>query len=321
MIAQGDSLLDPIASPDKDVPVDTGPPGPDSAAEFVLKHGRLPQLGVDSTPPWVLPGWLLFYVQAAEMQINGERSRWLHYLKTLEAGHLLDEPIPQIQFGHEGERADEGSGGHKALAKWADIVFEEIGSVGELRGLLDWFLWGLGLAAEAPRFSEKLNEKLYREIDVSVLLKHPYDYFGGYYAGSKTNKYNRTAFYPTPHSIVEAMVKMTMVDPGKEPPENRHSRTLTVCDPCVGTGRMLLHASNYSYCLYGMDIDAICVAASKINGALYAPWMTWPFSQRILGTEVPVPPPPPIPIVTNRESSPKREEEVHRVDGRQLRLF
>ena len=34
-------------------------------------------------------------------------------------------------------------------------------------------------------------------------------------------------------------------------------RLCKVLDPCVGTGRMLLHASNYSYLLYGCDIDPL----------------------------------------------------------------
>src|SRR6202011_5991412 len=88
---------------------------PRNATEFVMRHGRLPQLGRDTKPPWELSGWLLFYVQSAEMQINGESSRWLHYMRTREAGHLLDEPIPQIHFGHEGPKYDEGLAGHKAI--------------------------------------------------------------------------------------------------------------------------------------------------------------------------------------------------------------
>ena len=56
-------------------------------------------------------------------------------------------------------------------------------------------------------------------------------------------------FYPTPHQICEFMTRMTFgegVDHRKE----------TVLDPCVGTGRFLLHAGNHSLRLYGMDIGA-----------------------------------------------------------------
>ena len=54
-------------------------------------------------------------------------------------------------------------------------------------------------------------------------------------------------------------------------------RDQTVCDPALGTGRMLLTASNYSYRLYGMDINQTVIKASLINGYLYAPWMVKPF--------------------------------------------
>ena len=33
---------------------------------------------------------------------------------------------------------------------------------------------------------------------------------------------------------------------------------------------MLLHASNYSLCLYGQDIDRVALMMCQINGALYA---------------------------------------------------
>ncbi len=249
-----------------------------NAMEHVMERGCLPKLG-DDPPPWSYPGWLLLYVQGAEHHINGENSRWSHYMRTLEAGRLLDEPIPQIHFGHPGKIPDEGAEGHKAIDEWTNIIFHEHGSAGELRALLDWMLYGLGLTKEAPQLSAKTNEALYRAVDVSKLLKHPYDYIGGHYVMSKGNnsKNNRGAFYPTPHHVVDLMTQMTMGDrvvrPGRDP------RSETVCDPCVGTGRFLLAASNYSYRLYGMDIDPICVAATKINGALYAPWLTWPLPE------------------------------------------
>ena len=54
-----------------------------------------------------------------------------------------------------------------------------------------------------------------------------------------------------------------------------------VMEPCLGTGRMLLHASNYSLRLHGMDIDQTVLTAALVNGALYAPWMVRPFPEEI----------------------------------------
>ena len=35
---------------------------------------------------------------------------------------------------------------------------------------------------------------------------------------------------------------------------------------------MLLHASSFSYRLYGMDIDPLAVTICLCNGSFYAPW-------------------------------------------------
>ncbi len=64
-------------------------------------------------------------------------------------------------------------------------------------------------------------------------------------------------------------------------------RSKKVSDPALGTGRMLLHASNYSLRMYGQDIDPLVVKISKINGALYAPWMSFPLPASFFGNDVP----------------------------------
>lgn len=69
---------------------------------------------------------------------------------------------------------------------------------------------------------------------------------------------------------------------------------------------MLLHASNFSYCLYGCDIDPLVTMITRINGALYAPWLPFPFSERILGRALPPPPPATLPLPAEH----KRPEDV-----------
>lgn len=60
------------------------------------------------------------------------------------------------------------------------------------------------------------------------------------------------------------------------------ARRLSVCDPCLGTGRMLLHASNHSLFLFGQDIDAFVLRIALFNGAMYAPWMVRPLPSRLM---------------------------------------
>jgi hypothetical protein len=104
------------------------------------------------------------------------------------------------------------------------------------------------------------------------------------------------------------MVQILMHDGGKD---GRDPRTLSVCDPAVGSGRMLLHASNHSVCLFGQDIDALAIAMCKINGALYAPWLSFPLPASITGTHVNAPPASlPVP------DPPPEEIAVFRVDDR-----
>jgi hypothetical protein len=125
-------------------------------------------------------------------------------------------------------------------------------------------------------------------------------------AVGKARGWNPTGFFPTPHPVVELMVRMTMHDAQAE---GRDPRTLTVCDPCVGSGRTLLHASNFSLALFGQDIDPLAVATCKINGVLYAPWLAFPLPAAILGTRVP-PPPASLPVA----EPPPKDVRVYRID-------
>jgi hypothetical protein len=108
-------------------------------------------------------------------------------------------------------------------------------------------------------------------------------------------------FYPTPMSVVTLMEKMTFV-PGDQ-------RCQTVNDPCVGTGRMLLAASNRSLRLSGQDIQRRCVLATFINGALYAPWLSFPlpahlFQESPVPPDLPDEPPPPMAVCSNGRRGP-----------------
>lgn len=69
------------------------------------------------------------------------------------------------------------------------------------------------------------------------------------------------------------MTEMLFADAFKDGEDLKSKK---VCDPCAGTGRMLMYASNHSLFLYGADIDSVCVMATKVNGFLYMPWMVRP---------------------------------------------
>jgi hypothetical protein len=53
-------------------------------------------------------------------------------------------------------------------------------------------------------------------------------------------------------------------------------KIMTVCDPCVATGSMLLAASNYRPRLFGHDIDLNMVKMCTLNGFIFMPWLILP---------------------------------------------
>lgn len=111
------------------------------------------------------------------------------------------------------------------------------------------------------------------------LLERPADYFGWMLSELKGRGTDPRGFYPTPMSVTQMMASMLF--------SGGDHRAQTVSDPCVGTGRMLLAASNWSLRLYGQDIDARCVTATLVNGALYAPWLSFPFPESFWKTAAP----------------------------------
>jgi hypothetical protein len=243
---------------------------------FIKREQRLPQLG-DAQAPWLYRGWLLPYVIQLHGVIPAVADRWGYHLRTLEAGKLLDEPIPMIEFKSPDNKV------YALLLDWSKLIGRDCGGWSDFRCLLDWLCWALALTNEMPRLSDSVNEKLYRQVNLAPLLERPYDYLGNFVAEGKSKGWNPTAFYPTPHNIIELIVQMTMADSRSD---GRDPRKCLVNDPCVGSGRMLLHASNYSCCLFGQDIDPLAVAMCKINGALYAPWLSFPLPASILGPDV-----------------------------------
>lgn len=241
--------------------------------KFVLEHGRLPFLS-DPIPPWHYRGWLLFQVQLADAHPQAP-GRWRHYLRTFEAGHLLDEPIPQIDFSTIADPA-----GLKMVEKCVELLSYSDSSWSAFERFVAWVAWGLAVSKQRPQIEEATSEALYRTFNFESLILHPYDYLGEFLAGHRAKGWNPNAFYPTPHNVCEMMAQILFAT--AEPSDGRDKRLRTVNEPCVGTGRMLLHASNFSYRLSGMDKDQLVLDICLCNGAFYAPWLSFPFPESIL---------------------------------------
>jgi hypothetical protein len=117
--------------------------------------------------------------------------------------------------------------------------------------------------------------RLYQKFNLAYMFAYPYDYFAEIFCEVGTGKGN--GFFPTPMAIVQMMAAMTM---GQEIEEGKkagiETRLLKFNDPCVGTGRMPLAASNYLLRAYVSDIDEMCCLATQVNYFLYAPWLARP---------------------------------------------
>jgi len=86
------------------------------------------------------------------------------------------------------------------------------------------------------------------------------DTLGDLFQGGIT--YGEKGQFLTPMPVARAMARMTLVD--FEPPEDRRP---AVCDPCCGSGRMLLAVAEQhrDFDFVGMDVDLRCVFMTAIN--------------------------------------------------------
>jgi len=217
-------------------------------------------------PPDVQHGWMLPYLLDADEFLW---RRWHHWYETALAGQVV-APIPQIEWQR-----------HDAGFKMLDRSLAVISKHGDWRGwgswsafdyFLDWLLFGFGHKGQPQLPEEKddfegANVRLYQVFNLETLLAYPYDYLGDMLAENHHGRH--LGFYPTPMELCELMARMIIGD--------EDARTKSVCDPCVGTGRLLLSASNFSYRLHGCDINPTVIKATLINCYLYAPWLVRPF--------------------------------------------
>lgn len=230
---------------------------------------KIPDPKYNVRPDMIRPGWLFPVLYAAESLCWG---RWFWHAKAWAGMKLPEAPIPPIEMVSQPDKH-----AMKMLQGALDAIplhgtWRAWGSWSYLDYLLDWLLFAFGHIEHPPHEPEKgAYDRLYQAFCLEALIAWPHDYIGDIMAENQHGRH--LGFFPTPHDLVELMVSINFSDDRGEP----DSRTRTVCDPCVGTGRMLLHASNRSVCLYGQDVNPTCVKATLVNGYLYAPWLVIPF--------------------------------------------
>lgn len=215
-------------------------------------------------------GWLLPVLTDMDSYLWG---RWDYWAELTHNARLPERPIPRIEWVSR----EEGKVAERMLTASLNCItshgeWMSWGSAEYFRYFLDWLLYAFGssLQVEAPREPrgcEGASDRLYQVFCLEALQLWPYDYLGDLLAETKYGRHN--GFFPTPLSLVGALVQMSFETQKRQ----EDSRLATTMDPCVGTGRFLLEASNYSLLLSGMDIDGTMVRATCVNGYLYAPWL------------------------------------------------
>ena len=228
------------------------------ASAYRLRTGRPPMLG-DAVPPWRYRGWLLLLVQQLHAfceRLTGFPDRWGYLREIVETRRLPDRPIPRVEF----TRADAAV--LKKTDGWVTILDRSLGRWDSFRDFCRFLAFGLGVLAEDPALPDEASEALYRAVDLGQWLCHPSDYLGE--VAQQRFGGGPHAFFATPHELAEAMARMTFGE--------GDNRRKSCSDPAMGTGRMLLHASNHCLRLAGQDIDEVMVLCTKVNLAVYAPW-------------------------------------------------
>ena len=185
-------------------------------------------------------GWLLPYLLLAD---DLTWKRWNYWFEMMQAQRVVGNTIPQIEWcsNPHARKMLENSlnsitryGGWQGWGSWQFFEY-----------FMDWLLFGFGhgghkVPPKEPLGAEGASDRLYQVFNIETLLAYPHDYFGDILAENQHGR--RSGFFPTPMNVVEILVRMTV---------DGDARQKTICDPCVGTGRMLLVASNYSFRLYG----------------------------------------------------------------------
>ncbi len=204
-------------------------------------------------------GWLIPYLIGLDEIFF---RRWDYWTRVCLDNEVPKEPIPFIHF--QDPHAYPEQQVQKNIRKCLDYPREFSNS---LEVFIDWILWGFGRGKEFPHIFPETDNYWYRTFNLGLFYVEPAEHWSTF-ASEYLGKNNRIGFFATPSSVTEMMTRMTF---GGEP-QHMH-KAMSVCDPCVGTSVMLLHASNYSMNLYGVDISPLLVKICKVNAFTYVPWL------------------------------------------------
>ncbi len=201
--------------------------------------------------------------------------RWQWYSQLLLKNTIPRAPWPHIHFVDDDDH----------VAGW--LVASCLKGGHALDELLKYVLHMLG----HPRYHQPPSKHFDFDLEKALTLHR--DLFGDYYSEEMSHGLrSQTGYFPTPMSICNLIADMTL---------DRCDLLNSVHDPCVGSGRMLMAASNRSLFLSGIDVNPVCVRMTFVNGYLFAPQLV-------------IPPPPGLRLEPQRRTVIPREM-LHRLSA------
>lgn len=223
--------------------------------------------------PTLTHGWLVPGLIEADMCMW---QRWRYWIECMERGDLIDKPLPQVPWMSVSEASNPAD---KMLKACLNAIpthgsWKTWGGWQYFDYFLDWLLFAFGHPGQpempvTPLGCEGASDRLFQIFCLESLMAWPYDYWGNILAD---NKFGRSeGFFPTPIDVVKLMAAVLFVS------KDADYRRQRVLDPCLGTGRMLLVASNWSVCLHGQDINSTVIKSSLVSGYVWVPWLVKPF--------------------------------------------
>lgn len=236
----------------------------------VEKFGEEPDFTKMNIREKIYPGMYFYNLLITDLLTTKRWDYWGNILLTKD----LSGDIPYVDFGHCSK--PEGNEVTDMLRNCIEVP--HCGGSTAFNNFVRYLLYCLKpisyYTGDTIKEKEEEAEKLlagiddkslknyYENFSLEAMLLYPGDYLGelaALYLGS-----NGSEYYPTPSNIVNLMVEMLMKD--------NDSKFETVCDPCCGSSRMLLYASNKSLKVFGMDINKDIINVSLVNAFLYIPW-------------------------------------------------
>lgn len=184
-------------------------------------------------------------------------------------GLLIEENIQQPVMGFETDLSSKKPP-YKMIAECVEPFYGQDRST-TFNYLIDFMLHYFGHLENIDHIPQENQDHFMKTIDIKVFIRYPGDFLGAYFEEHFGFSHSKgSAFFTTPSSICEMMVKMCIN-------ESPFAWLQSFNDPCCGTMRMGLFASDKGVVqITGQDISHTIYKVALVNAYLYLPSVVKP---------------------------------------------